>query len=453
MRNDLTIVILAAGKGSRMHSQLPKVCHHVGGQPMLAHVLTTASKLNPDEIVTVVAPDLEPVIDVITNFKTKIKLGTAIQAEQKGTGHAVLCAKEAIARAKGNVLILFGDTPLITVDTLLNMIATQENMDAAIVVLGFQPEDTKQYGMIDINDDGFVTRIVEAADAKDTDSYLSICNSGVMLLNTQYALTILERIGTNNAKGEYYLTDAVNIAISDNLKVGLCLGEDDELLGVNSKSELAQAEYILQTLWRGKFLEQGVGMTDPETVYFSYDTQIEPDVFIEPHVFFGPEVKIEKGARINAYSHITAATIGKNADIGPFARLRPGSVIGENAKVGNFVEVKNSTLGSGAKANHHSYIGDASVGAASNIGAGTIFANYDGYLKHKTEIGEQVFIGSNSCLVAPVTIEDRAIVAAGSVITSDVATDAIAIARADQREIAGAAIRYKDKQLAKKKVG
>ncbi len=432
----LAIVVLAAGKGTRMRSDLPKVMHPVAGRPMIAHLLATASELSPERIVVVIGPDMDRVRDAVAPHPT------CIQAERNGTGGAVKAARGALKGFEGTVLVLYGDTPLVTADTMRRAAAACAD-GVAVSVLGFRPSHFHQYGRLITNADGGLEAIVEAKDASPEELQVNLCNSGVMAFDGRHLVGLLDRLDTNNAKNEYYLTETVALARADGYAAAVVEGAEEELLGVNSRADLAIAEAVVQDALRAQALEGGATLIDPGTVWFHHDTELGRDVIVEPNVVFGPGVRVADGARIRAFSHLEGAVVAAEAVVGPYARLRPGAHIGAGARVGNFVEIKNADLGAGAKANHLSYIGDAHVGAGANIGAGTITCNYDGFGKYETNIGAGAFIGSNSALVAPVTIGDGAIVAAGSTISHDVAGDALAIERAEQVTKTGWAARFR----------
>ncbi len=439
--SSLRIIVLAAGKGTRMHSRLPKVYHPLGNKPMLAYVLDTAQSLAPEQVVTIISPSMQPLEEMTA---------TKIQAEQQGTAHAVLAAKDCLESFDGNLLVLYGDTPLLTSETLHRLLDARKQSPApSIVVLGMRPDNPTGYGRI-VVEGAEVTAIVEQLDATPAQLQNDLCNSGVMLIDGKIALELLQQIKCDNAKNEYYLTDIVGIAKNQGLGVGYIEAEAEELLGINSKQELAAAEAKLQNTWRQQALDRGVTLTDPSTVYFSHDTEIKSDVTIGPNVVFGSKVAIEEGVTIQPFCKIAGATIQSGATIGPFAHIRPDTAVGPNAKIGNFVELKKSTIEDGAKINHLSYIGDSTVGAQSNIGAGTITCNYDGFNKHKTIIGERVSVGANTSLVAPVTVGDDAMIAAGSVITADVAAEAIALSRTPQKVVDNGATRFKRKRSQQK---
>jgi len=426
-------IILAAGKGTRMQSSLPKVMHEIARKPMIGHVISTALAAGLKPVTLVVAPEMASVVSYANSLADPVH--EVQQTEQLGTGHAVLCARKALEKFDGNLMVLYGDTPLITAETLTRL---QECLLAdahtAVAVLGFTPPNAGSYGRLIVNSERTLERIVEAKDATPEELKTTLCNSGVIALRGNVAWRLLERIENTNAKEEYYLTDVVAIARAEGFTARVVEADADEVMGVNSRVELAQAEAIFQTRKRHEIMLSGVTLHAPETVFFSHDTSIAPDTVIEPNVVFGEGVAVGSRAHIKGFCHIEGSVIGDGAIIGPFARLRPGTNLGAKVRIGNFVEIKKSEIEDGAKVNHLSYIGDASVGENANIGAGTITCNYDGYHKYRTVIGREVFIGSNTALVAPVTVGDGAMVAAGSVITDDIAPDALALARTRQEQ-------------------
>ncbi len=433
-------VVLAAGKGTRMKSSLPKVLHKIAGQSMLAHVLQTASQ-SGGKVAVVVAPDGEAVAAEAARVVPDAKIFE--QAAQHGTADAVLAARTAVEEhGDGDVVVLFGDTPLVRLD-VIDELRRGLDAGAGIVVLGFRPKDPTGYGRLLLDGAGTLTAIREERDASDAEKKIGVCNSGVMAFRVANLAGLLSRIGTANAKGEYYLTDAIAVGREMGIRATVVVCEQDDVRGINTREQLAEAEAIWQSRARSEMMRNGVTMVAPETVWLSFDTEIAADVSIEPNVIFGPGVTVEGGAAILGFCHIERATIGKGVRLGPFARLRPGARLGENVHVGNFVEVKNTTLGTGAKANHLSYLGDGSVGAGANIGAGTIFCNYDGFNKEKTEVGEGAFIGSNSSLVAPVKIGKGAYIGSGSVITKNVSPGALALERSAQEERPGWAEKFR----------
>ena len=434
------IVVLAAGKGTRMKSALPKVLHKVAGRTMLGHVLELAVQSNAGKIAVVVGPDMAQV-----EAEAKAAFAgaeTYLQRDQRGTADAVLAARPAIEAHTGDVIVLYADTPLIRRETIARIRAKLDH-GANVAVLGFRPKDPAGYGRLLTDANGALIAIREEKDATDAERRIDLCNSGVMAFRVPRMAALLDRIGNSNAKGEFYLTDAVEIARADGLNTAVVECDEDEVLGVNARNQLADAEAIWQRRTREAFMASGVTMIAPDTVWLSFDTKIANDVSIEPNVYFGPGVTVETGAEIKANCHFEGAVIGANARIGPFARLRPGARLANDVHVGNFVEVKNVAMGPGAKANHLSYLGDGSVGAKANIGAGTIFCNYDGFNKHRTEIGEGAFIGSNSSLVAPIKIGAGAYVGSGSVITKDVNAGALALERSPQEERPGWAEKFR----------
>jgi bifunctional UDP-N-acetylglucosamine pyrophosphorylase/glucosamine-1-phosphate N-acetyltransferase len=432
-------VVLAAGKGTRMKSSEPKVLHKIAGQSMLAHVLATVAEVKGD-VAVVAGPGMASVEAEAQRLVPSVEV--FVQPAQQGTADAVLAARAALDRQNRDVVVLYADTPLIRPETLARMQAALD-AGAHIAVLGFRPQNPSGYGRLLTGSEGALTAIREDKDASEAERRIDLCNSGVMAFRVPNISELLGRIGNNNAKGEFYLTDAVEIGVRGGLKAAVVECGEDEVLGVNARDQLAAAEAIWQARTRASFMKNGVTMIAPETVWLSFDTKIAPDVVIEPHVVFGLGVTIEEGVRIHGFSHFEGAVIGKGARVGPFARFRPGARIGAEAHIGNFVEVKNTTLGPGAKANHLAYLGDGVIGAKANIGAGTIFCNYDGYAKHKTEIGDGAFIGSNASLVAPITIGAGAYVGSGSVITKNVGAGALALERSTQEERPGWADKFR----------
>jgi bifunctional UDP-N-acetylglucosamine pyrophosphorylase/glucosamine-1-phosphate N-acetyltransferase len=423
----LAVVILAAGKGVRMKSALPKVMHAVGGRPMLGHVLDVANALGAERKVVVRAADGDGVVELAKRWDAE----SVVQDPPLGTGHAVLAAEEALKGFDGNLMVLFGDTPLIT-PKALSPLLEQLELGAELAALGFRPHDPTGYGRM-ITDGERVLRVVEHRDASEEERQtVTLCFAGMVAARAKVIFNLLHDLQRDNAQGEYYLTDIFAVATARGFKVAAVEAPEGVVAGVNSRRQLAHAEAGFQARKRGALLDAGVGMLDPATVHFCADTVIEPDVTIGPYVVFGPGVRVRRGAEIRAFCHLEGADVGEGAVVGPFARLRPGAELGENVHIGNFVEVKKTKVGKGAKVNHLSYVGDASIGAGSNVGAGTITCNYDGVNKHKTEIGEGVFIGSDATLVAPVKIGDGAYVAAGSTVTENVEADALVFGRARQ---------------------
>ena len=436
---DLAIVILAAGMGTRMESTLPKVLHPVAGRPMVGHIMDRVKRFGADLTVVVVGPEMREVTEFVA------PLDTVIQNTPLGTAHAVLATRELLEGKIRDVLILFGDTPLLTEDTMRMMteVRRRKNNPAA-VVLGFTPDDPGEYGRLVVGKNGELEKIVEYRDSNEEEKKISLCNAGIMAIDGKRLFNLLDDVDNDNAKGEFYLSDIVGICRTKGWGCVVVETDDpDEVMGINSRTDLAQAEAAFQCRMRLTAMEQGCTLQDPDTVWFSHDTQLGVDVVLGPNVVFGPGVKIGDNVEIRSFCHIEGATVEENAIIGPFARLRPGADIGRDTHIGNFVEIKEARLERGVKANHLSYIGDSWVGADANIGAGSITCNYDGFNKNRTEIGPEAFIGSNTALVAPVTIGERAITGAGSVITKDVEADALAITRGSQEQRAGWALKYR----------
>lgn len=440
MARPLLTVILAAGKGTRMRSATPKVLHRIAGRSMLGHVLAVAQEVGGDSLAVVVGPGMDAVRAEALPAAPGAEV--FVQENQLGTANAVLAARSAIAAHRGDLLVLFADTPLVTAETLKALLGELER-GASIAVLGFEARDPGAYGRLITTEDGTLTAIREAKDATEAERAVRLCNSGVMAFRVDDPLSLLDAIGNGNAKGEYYLTDAVELARKRGGRAAAVVCDEDEVLGVNARRDLAAAEAIWQRRARNKLMDDGVTMIAPETVWLSFDTVVGRDVTIEPNVYFGIGVSVDEGAEIKANSYFEGSRIGAGARVGPFSRLRPGAVLGRDVHVGNFVELKNVALADGAKANHLSYLGDGTVGAKANIGAGTIFCNYDGFFKHKTDIGEGVFVGSNSSLVAPVKIGAGAYIGSGSVITKDVAANALALSRTAQDERPGWAEKFR----------
>jgi bifunctional UDP-N-acetylglucosamine pyrophosphorylase / glucosamine-1-phosphate N-acetyltransferase len=444
-------VILAAGESTRMKSSMSKVLHPVGGRPMIAHVVESLVNAGISSVALVVGRDAEPVTSAAK--RGDIEISAFLQTERLGTGHAVLAAKEAIARGYDDILVVFGDTPLITAAPLIAARqALAEGND--VVVIGFQTTDPTGYGRL-IVENGELLAIREQKDASEEERRITYCNGGLMAISGDKALELLGKIGNTNVKGEYYLTDIVEIVRAGGGKAIAVEAPESELMGCNNRAELALIEAVWQKRRRHELMVSGVSMIAPETVFLAFDTEIGQDVMIEPNVVFGPGVTVESGAVVHAFSHLEGAHVGVGATVGPYARLRPGANLGPDAKVGNFCEVKKAEIGAGAKINHLTYIGDAFVGEKTNIGAGTITCNYDGVNKHITRIGANAFIGSNSSLVAPVSVGDGALVASGSVVTEDVPADAVAFGRARQEIKPGRATilreRYQAEKAARKK--
>ncbi|TPM96385.1 bifunctional UDP-N-acetylglucosamine diphosphorylase/glucosamine-1-phosphate N-acetyltransferase GlmU [Mesorhizobium sp. B2-1-3A] len=445
-------VILAAGEGTRMKSALPKVLHPIAGLPMVAHVVKAADAAGASSDAIVIGHGAEEMRKAVAKFSPKAE--TFVQDKRLGTAHAVLAAREAISRGYDDILVMFGDTPLIDAEAL-TLARMKLAEGAAVAVIGFRTPNPNGYGRL-VEKGGKLIAIREENDCSEAEKKITFCNAGMMAVAGTHALKLLDAVGNKNAKGEYYLTDIVEIAGAQGLDVVATEASFENALGINNRAELAQAEGIWQQRRRQEAMLSGVTLIAPETVYFSHDTEIGADTLVEPNVWFGPGVKIAGGAKIHAFSHIEGATIAANCDVGPFARLRPGADLRQKAKVGNFCEVKQAVVEEGAKVNHLTYIGDARVGAGANIGAGTITCNYDGYSKFFTDIGEGAFVGSNSSLVAPVSIGKGGYIASGSVITESVPDDALAFGRARQKTIPGKGKelreRFASAAAAKKKV-
>ena len=438
---DTLFVVLAAGEGTRMRSSVPKVLHKIAGREMLAHVVAAALAAGGADIAVVVGPGREDVAACARTMHPDCKV--FVQTERLGTAHAVLAAREALKAGYKHVVVLFGDTPLITSATLERMIDALRD-GAGIAVLGFEAENPAGYGRL-VTEAGELTAIVEEKDASDAERAITLCNSGVMAFSGELMPNLLDSIGNDNAKGEYYLTDAIALARSLDVKTVSRVADETEVGGVNDRIQLAAAEYAMQQRLREAAMISGVTMRDPQSVYMNHDTKLGADVIVEQNVVFGPGVTIESGAQVRAFSHLEGCRVGANAQIGPYARLRPGADLAKGVRIGNFVEIKNARIAEGAKVNHLSYVGDATVGEAANIGAGTITCNYDGVSKHRTEIGANAFIGSNSALVATVSIGAGAYVGSGSVITKDVEADTLAVGRGRQVEIPGWVARWRGK--------
>ncbi|SFR42411.1 UDP-N-acetylglucosamine pyrophosphorylase /glucosamine-1-phosphate N-acetyltransferase [Yoonia tamlensis] len=439
------LIILAAGMGTRMNSDLPKVLHQIAGAPMLVHAMKAGAALDPAHTIVVAGHGAQAVEKAAQAYDPDAVI--ALQSEQLGTAHAVAQAREALAGFDGDALVLYGDTPFIRPETLAAMAAARLTHD--VVVLGFDAADPGRYGRL-IMDNDQLDRIVEFKDATDQERAVTLCNSGVVAANASTLFDLIDAVGNDNAAGEYYLTDIIGIARARGLSATVVRCDEAETLGVNARAELTRAEAMFQTRARAAAQEDGVTLVAPDTVFFAHDTVIGRDTVIEPNVVFGPGVSIESGATIRAFSHLEGCHVSRGAVVGPYARLRPGAELAENTKVGNFVEIKNAEICEGAKVNHLSYIGDATIGARANIGAGTITCNYDGFFKHHTHVGPDVFIGSNTMLVAPVSVGAEAMTASGSVITRDVPAGDLALARARQENKSGLAVRLFDKLRALK---
>jgi len=432
----ISLVILAAGMGSRMNSDLPKVLHPLGGAPLLAHAMHAAQALDPERVVVVTGYGAEAVAKAARAQNPEVLI--AHQADQNGTAHAVAQAREALAGVRGDVIVLYGDTPFVQTETLAAMLAARA--DHAVVVLGFDAADPGRYGRLVMAGDT-LERIVEFNDATADERAITLCNSGVICADAQELFQLVDAVGADNAAGEFYLTDIVAIARQKALSVGVVRCTEAETLGINTRAELAAAEAAFQARARAEAFEDGVTLIAPETIHFALDTVIGRDTVVGPNVVFGPGVTIESGARIRAFCHLEGCHVSRGAEVGPFARLRPGAELAENVHIGNFVEIKNAILDQGAKVNHLSYIGDADIGEATNIGAGTITCNYDGVFKHRTTIGARAFIGSDTMLIAPVRIGDDAMTGSGSVISVDVPDGALALERSAQQTKPGLALR------------
>ena len=445
-KSGLAVVILAAGKSRRMKSVRPKVLHALAGQPMIAQLMATVASLQPERTVLVISPEMHEQVEASLPAAE-----LAIQDPPLGTGHAVLAARDALAGFKGDVLVLFGDSPMVNTETLQAMLAARRGKnDPAVVVMGFEPADTAQYGRLIIAGDGGLECIVEHKDASAEERGIKVCNSGFMAIDGAILFDLLDGLSDDNAQAEYFLTDIVAAARALQRHCTVVMGSEVEALGINSRSELADAEAKVQARLRAAAMDAGVTLLDPGSIHFSHDTMLEEDVTVEANVFFGPGVTVKRDAVIRAFSHLEGCTVASGAVIGPYARLRPEAEIGANARIGNFVEVKKARIEDGAKVNHLSYIGDARVGAGANVGAGTITCNYDGFLKSHTDIGAGAFIGSNSALVAPVSVGDGAIVGAGSTITKDVPAEALAVERAEQQAREDFAPGYRQRKQAEK---
>jgi bifunctional UDP-N-acetylglucosamine pyrophosphorylase / glucosamine-1-phosphate N-acetyltransferase len=442
---NIALLILAAGKGTRMLSDLPKVLHAIAHTPMLAHAMRTGAALDPQRVVIVAGIGADAVATAAQEVDETAEV--VLQAEQHGTAHAVAAARDTLAGFEGDVFVLFGDTPFLQPETLNRMRAARVEND--LVILGFHAADPARYGRLVMQGDR-LERIVEFKDASPEQRELDFCNSGLMACDAATLFELVAEITNDNAAGEYYLTDVVELARARGLRVTAVACDEGETLGINSRADLAAAEMVFQTRARNALLANGVSLMAPETVFVAFDTVIGRDAVVEPNVVFGPGVTVESGAHIRAFSHLEGCHVSRGAIVGPFARLRPGAELAEDARVGNFVEIKNAAIAQGAKINHLSYVGDASVGAGANIGAGTITCNYDGVMKHHTEIGAGAFIGSNTMLIAPVKIGTGALTASGSVITKDVADNALAMSRAPQVTKMGRARKLFDMLKARK---
>ncbi|RJL19560.1 bifunctional UDP-N-acetylglucosamine diphosphorylase/glucosamine-1-phosphate N-acetyltransferase GlmU [Paracoccus siganidrum] len=441
--NPVAVVILAAGQGSRMQSDLPKVLHRLAGVPLIAHALAAARSLEPEQVIVVAGHGADQVGHAVADLEPEARI--VLQSQQLGTGHAVRQTLPELEGFEGKVVVLYGDTPFIGQDTL----AALASHTADIVVLGFEAEDPGRYGRLVTGARG-LERIVEYKDADAATRRIALCNSGVMALDAALLRQLIVRLGNDNAAGEYYLTDLVELARAEGRRADVVTCDEEETLGINTRAELAAAEAAFQARARRAALEDGVTLSDPGTVWFALDTVVGRDAIIGQNVVFGPGVTIESGAEILPFCHLTGCHVSEGATVGPFARLRPGAELGADAHVGNFVEIKNSVLDEGVKVGHLTYLGDATIGEHANIGAGTVTCNYDGVMKHRTRIGARAFIGSDTMLVAPVSVGDAAMTGSGSVITQDVPDGALALARARQVNKPGLAIRLMDALRAKK---
>ena len=441
----VSLVILAAGLGSRMNSDLPKVLHPLAGAPLLAHAMRAGAMLGPERVVVVTGHGAEAVAKAARAEDPEARI--AHQAEQLGTAHAVAQARIPLEGFAGDVVVLYGDTPFVRPETLERM--REARARHAVVVLGFEAADPGRYGRLILQGE-MLERIVEYKDATEDERAITLCNSGVVCADALTLFQLIDAVGNDNAAGEYYLTDIVSIARQKGLSVGAVRCDEAETLGINTRTELAAAESAFQTRARVEALETGVTLIAPETIHFALDTAIGRDAVIGPNVVFGPGVTVESGATIRAFCHLEGCHVSRGATVGPFARLRPDAYLAEDVHVGNFVEIKNANLDEGAKVNHLTYIGDADIGEGTNIGAGTITCNYDGVFKHRTVIGKRAFIGSDTMLVAPVTVGDNAMTGSGSVITGDVPAGALALGRARQENKPGLAVRLMDRLKALK---
>ncbi len=439
------LIVLAAGQGTRMNSDLPKVLHQIAGAPLLVHALKSGAALAPERQVVVVGHGGEQVAAAARLWDEGIAI--AEQTEQLGTAHAVAQARPALEGFTGDAIVLYGDTPFISPETIERMVQARATHD--VVILGFEAADPGRYGRLVMSGDK-LERIVEFKDATEAERAITLCNSGVVCAKAEVLFDLIDKVGNDNASGEYYLTDIVGLAWDTGRSATAVTCAESETMGVNTRVQLAEAEAEFQSKMRAEMLAGGITMTAPETVFFAHDTIVGRDSIIEPNVVFGPEVTVESGATIRAFSHLEGCHVSRGAIIGPYARLRPGAEISEQAHIGNFVEVKNALIGEGAKANHLTYIGDATIGKGTNIGAGTITCNYDGFFKHHTEIGENAFIGSSTMLVAPVRVGHGAMTGSGSVITTDVEDGALALGRAKQVNKPKMAFKLMDMLRAKK---
>ena len=436
----VSVIILAAGQGKRMNSDLPKVLHALGAAPLLHHAMRAGQSLDPDRMIVVAGHGAERVSKAAKAFDPDVQI--VLQSEQRGTGHAVQQAAPLLAGVTGDAIVLYGDTPFVRAETLERLL--QARARHAVTVLGFVARDPDRYGRLVATGEE-LHRIVEYKDATPEEQAITLCNSGVICADTSLLADLVGHLGTANAAGEYYLTDIVGLARDRGLSAGVVICDEAETLGINTRAQLAQAEATFQTAMRAEALENGVTLTAPDTVFFALDTHIGRDAVIAPNVVFGPGVTVESGAVIHAFCHLEGCHVSRGASVGPFARLRPGAELAEDVHVGNFVEIKNTVLDEGVKVGHLTYLGDAHIGEHTNIGAGTVTCNYDGVMKHRTEIGARAFIGSDTMLVAPVTIGAGAMTASGSVITTDVPAGALALGRARQVNKPGLAAKLMDR--------
>jgi bifunctional UDP-N-acetylglucosamine pyrophosphorylase/glucosamine-1-phosphate N-acetyltransferase len=441
----IALIVLAAGQGTRMNSELPKPLHKLAGAPLIAHALAAGASLEPSRVVVVTGHGADAVEKAVADLMPEAVC--VRQAEQLGTGHAVMQARTALAGFDGDVIVLYADTPFVAPETLAAMRLARARHD--IIVLGFRAADPGRYGRLVLNGDQ-LDRIVEADDASPEEKSITTCNSGLMVADSETILSLLAEVEPTNAAGEYYLTDGPALARQRGLSATAILCDEWETLGINARPELVAAEAAFQARKRAEMLDVGVAMPAPETVHFAFDTVVGRDAEIEQNVVFGPGVTVESGARIRAFSHLEGCHVSAGAVVGPYARLRPGAEIGNDARIGNFVEIKTAEIGEGTKVNHLSYIGNATLGDGTNVGAGTVTCNYDGVMKHHTTIGKGVFIGSDTMLVAPVTVGDHAMTASGSVITQDVPEGALALGRAKQVNKTGLAVKLMDRLRAMK---
>ena len=425
----LSVLILAAGKGSRMQSKLPKVLHEVGNAPLIYYPIELARNVGANKIVCVVGKNSSDIKDKISSFSDDTEI--VEQIKQLGTGHAVLCAEQSFSKSNENILILYGDCPLISEKSIKELLKLK-NTGVDLAVLGFESQNPKGYGRMVLDSTGGLKKIVEAKDATREESNVTFCNSGIMIAERETVYTLLKNVSNKNAAGEFYLTDLVKMANEKNLVVRATRCPENEAQGINNRLDLAKAEEYFQTSKRLEALEKGVTLVAPDTVFFSFDTELGIDTVVEPNVIFGPGVSLKANVKIRSFSYLEGCLVKSKVTIGPFARIRPETILDEGVKVGNFVEIKKSKLYKNAKASHLSYIGDASIGEDTNVGAGTIFCNYDGVSKYRIEVGKNSFIGSNTSLVAPLKIGDRALIAAGSTITDEVEKDTLALGRARQ---------------------